>query len=166
LEKEIIELRPHHVEQLRFEPLLVSEWIRAGKYTEKTEEVAKEELENLIAKLDENEPLEKIMKKILTKISEGYEGTEFGENMKRLHTELIENPKILIVPGIDDICKACAMRKMPFCKNESDWKIVRYGLKIGEIYSMQEILQKLGLSEEVIKEYFNSANELKKLLKI
>jgi hypothetical protein len=31
---------------------------------------------------------------------------------------------------------------------------------------MQEILQKLGLREEVIKEYFNSANELKKLLKI
>lgn len=166
MKKEIVKLRPHHVEQLIFEPLIVLEWLRAGKYPGTAEEVTREELEELIAKLDKNDPLEKIMKEVLTKIPVGYKGTEFRENLKKLHAKLIKNPRILIVSGIDDICKSCGMRKIPFCqKNEGDQRIARYGLKIGGIYSMQEILQKLSVEKKQIKKYFSWKNKLQKLLK-
>jgi hypothetical protein len=161
----LIKLRPHHVEQLIFEPYFTIEWIKTGKIEEKhDEDITPEEIKKMMTRLGENNPL----RNIIAAISKWWRprGKEYYKNFLRLHGELINNPQILIVPGLDNFCEKCGWKECPFCKEpESDERISNLGLRIGKKYSMKEILQKLGADKKSSKKYFSYADKFKKLLK-
>jgi len=66
-----------------------------------------------------------------------------------------------IVEGIDDLCENCPQRraKCEELRPEGDlWFLKNLKLRVGQRYSVEELLKKLGVSKKLRKIYLNPAN--------
>ena len=68
-------------------------------------------------------------------VGEGY-SDDFSKNMTEIIKKLQENPKVMLIKDLDDICKNCPDNLGKVCKE--DEKVKYYDQKILEILNLNE----------------------------
>lgn len=98
----------------------------------------------------------------------GY-GPQFSEHLKNIQRKIRKNPSgvlIEIVLGLDDVCEGCgkAQKARPACwKATSEYKHRLPGLKVGQSYTVEEVLKMLGVNPNLRRKYVEGGFSLSNL---